>query len=293
MNKFPKLKSRAILAPIAGFTDRAFRQLCNKYGTGISYTEFVSANAIIQENKTTQDLLKKYPKESPCGVQIFGSSPKIIAQATQILSESFDIIDLNCGCPVKKVEKAGAGVALISKPELLSKILQKMTDSTNKPITIKTRIGNNEKSINIFETLKIAQDCGIDAITIHGRTKAQGYFGKADWKIIKEVKERAEITVIGNGDIRTKEDFFNKITESGVDYAMIGRGALGNPTIFKAINSKKEINIEKEQIFWEYLKLAEKYKIAFQQIKNHSMFFSKGVVNGSKFHKLYKKVMLP
>jgi nifR3 family TIM-barrel protein len=282
--KFPKLKNKAVLSPMAGITDIAFRHLARKYGAALTYTEFVHSKAILHKNKRTLQMLQTSPLEKPSAVQLFGNSLTDILEAAKILKK-FDIIDVNCGCPAYKVIKTGAGSALLNNPDKIYKFISTLTSKINKPITLKIRTGINSKNINAVEIAKKAEKAGASLITIHGRTQKQGYSGKANWDIIKEVKESVNIPVIGNGDIFSPEDFKEKLEYSGVDYIMIARGAISNTYIFTQIKDylKKGNYKEKNKLeqFQEYLKLAIKYEISFQQIKTHAISFTKGLEKGA------------
>jgi len=285
--QFPKLKNRVILAPMAGVTDIAFRELCVRYGASLTYTEMINATAILHKNKATEKLLHVSSKEKPVAVQLFGNNAEEIASAAKIIGKKFDIIDINCGCPVGKVTKIGAGCALMAKPDKIKEIIEKTIAKIKKPVTIKIRAGTDEKHINAVKIAKISEKAGASAVCIHARTQKQGYSGKTDWDLIKKIKESVKIPVIGNGDVFSPEDFAQKLKFSNVDYIMIGRGAIGNPFIFKQINDflnkgkyKKEVN--KKKLFSEYLKLAIKHKIEFKQIKNQAIYFTKGMQGGAK-----------
>ena len=295
MNKksFPILKSRAILAPMSGVTDVAFRELCRKYGAGLTYTEFVSSAALVRGSKKTNELLKVSPLEKPSAVQIFGNKTDELLKSAKILEHKFDIIDINCGCPAYKLVKIGAGSEMLKKPDEIKNILNELSSEINKPVTIKIRSGIDDNHINAVEIARIAEKAGAAAITIHARTQKQGYSEKADWNLIKKIKQAVKIPVIGNGDVFTLEDFKKRLEETGCDYIMIARGAIGNPYIFKQINdylatgkydSKSGIGQ-----FFKYLELAEKYKIEFNNIKNHAIFFTKGIYRGAKLRKEISK----
>ena len=290
---FPQLKNKAILAPMAGFTDVAFRLLCKRFDCELAYTEFVSANAIVQGNEKTRLLLQTDKSERPRGVQIFGSDPNILGKAVSTIEQDFDIIDLNCGCPVPKIANVGAGSILMKEPEKMVRLVQAMTSNTNKPVTIKMRLGVDNHSINACEIAKQIEDAGASAIAVHGRTRSQGYGGKVDWRLIKKVKDTVAIPVIGNGDVRDPETFDQRLKESGVDYIMIGRGALGNPGIFRQIREFQKTGayqqIDRLPVFYEYLKLAKEYKIRFEEIKHHAMFFAKGINGGAKLRRSLAK----
>ncbi|MBS3146686.1 tRNA dihydrouridine synthase DusB [Candidatus Woesearchaeota archaeon] len=283
--KFPKLDSPAILSPMAGVTDVAFRVLCKKYGAGLTYTEFVSSSSIIRNNAKSFNKITVDPCEKPAAIQLFGNSINEVVEAAKLIENRFDIIDVNCGCPAWKVIKTGAGSQLLKDPEKIAKFIEKLTNNVNKPITVKIRSGIDERSINAVRIAKLVEAAGASAITIHGRTQDQGYSGKADWSIIKAVKEQVEIPVIGNGDVFSVNDFQEKIQYSSVDAIMIARGAIGNPFIFTQINQFLKTGsfemCERLKILPQYLELAGKYQISFPNILRQALFFTKTLERGA------------
>lgn len=231
------LENHVILAPMAGVTDLPFRLLCHEQGAGCAVTEMVSAKAILYNNRNTWDLLRIHPGERPVAVQLFGSDPDIMAEmAARIEDGPFDFIDVNMGCPVPKIVNNGEGSALMKQPELAKKILSAMVKAVKKPVTVKFRKGFNDTCVNAAEFAKMAESCGVAAVAVHGRTREQYYSGKADWDIIRRVKEAVSIPVIGNGDIFTPQDAKRMLDETGCDGIMVARGAKGNPWIFRRIN---------------------------------------------------------
>jgi len=279
-----ELNGHILLAPMAGFTNVAFRRLARECGASLTYTEMVSAKALTYGNQKTLDILKTFEGEKPCAVQIFGSEPEVIAQAIKLPCLSkFDIIDINMGCPAPKITSNGEGSALLKNIPLARKIIQSAVSATDKPITVKFRIGYTEDNIVAVEFAKMCEEAGASAITIHGRTTSQGYSGNSDMDIIKECKKAVSIPVIANGDCKSKDDYTKMLSYTGADGVMIGRGALGNPQIFSEIKSiNPEMN--KKDILKLYLKYMQEYfspKLALLESRAHIMFFLKGEKNST------------
>lgn len=231
------LSSNFVLAPMAGVSDIGFRYLARKYGAGLTYTEMISVKALCFGNKRTFELLKLAPNESPSAVQLFGSDPEAFYNACKIPEiQGFDIIDINMGCPVRKVVARGEGSALMKTPTLASEIVRACIEGSGKPVTVKHRSGyENETAV---EFAKVMEKSGVSAITVHGRTREQMYTGFSDRGVIKRVKEAVSVPVFGNGDVKTPEDAFSMISETGCDGVMLARGAVGNPSIFASLTGK-------------------------------------------------------
>lgn len=230
------LQNNLILAPMAGVTDLPFRLLAKEQGAGLICMEMVSAKALQYNNKNTYQLLEVDKKERPVSLQLFGSDPDVISEmAKRIEERPFDILDINMGCPVPKVVNNGDGSALMKNPKLAGEILRKTVKAIEKPVTVKIRKGFDEEHVNAVEMAKIAEDAGVAAIAVHGRTREQYYSGNADWDIIAQVKDAVCIPVIGNGDLRNAKDVIAMKEQTNCDGFMIGRGAQGNPWIFHQI----------------------------------------------------------
>ncbi|MFH0836532.1 MAG: tRNA-dihydrouridine synthase [Candidatus Aenigmatarchaeota archaeon] len=284
MKAFPKLKSKAILAPMIGITDIAFRALSKKYGAGLTYTGLTSSTALVRNKKNVSRLTIE-KKIKPVAVQLFGSEIDDIVSSAIAIEKYFDIIDINCGCPATNIIKAGSGAMLMKDPEKIAKIINRLVSSIKKPVTIKIRAGFTPNKYNAIEIAKLAEDAGASAIAIHGRTKNCGYREPANWNIIRDVKNAVNIPIIGNGDVTTPEVFKQRLEQSGVDYIMLGRGAMKNPYLFTQVNNflKKGHYNEKNklEIIKEYIELAEKYKIAYSLIKRNIMQITTGLEAGA------------
>jgi len=234
-----KLDGPFVLAPLAGITDAPTRRICREMGASLVYTEMVSAKGLWYNDKNTAKLLFTYPDEVPVAVQIFGSEPEIMAFAAKKLDvPDYAIIDVNMGCPVPKVVKNGEGSALLKDPDLIYDIISAMTAATSKPVTAKIRIGFDSGSINCVEVAKALEAAGAAAVAVHGRTREQYYSGKADWKEIAKVKADVSIPVIGNGDVTDSDSALRMMDETGCDFVMVGRAALGDPWIFRRLNAR-------------------------------------------------------
>ena len=287
-------KDKIILAPMAGICDLPFRLLCKEQGCDIVYTEMISAKGMYYNNKNTEPLLMTDDREKPVGVQIFGSEPRLMAeQAKRIEDRGFAFIDVNMGCPVPKIVNNGEGSALMKTPELIGDIVNELVNVCSLPITIKIRAGFNEENINAVEIAQIAQKAGVSAIAVHGRTREQYYHGKADWNIIKEVKNSVNVKVIGNGDVASAEDVIRIKEETGCDSVMIGRAAKGNPWIFADIKEflktgkhlkRPEIN-EVCDMMLRHAKLMTEYKGEFtgiHEMRKHVAWYTQGMPNSAK-----------
>ena len=296
------LDNNVFLAPMAGVTDLPFRLLCREQGAGMSVTEMVSAKAILYKNKNTKELLAVDRAEGPVSVQLFGSDPEIMAAiAAQIEDGPYVAIDVNMGCPVPKIVNNHEGSALMKDPAQAEKVLTAMVKAVKKPVTVKIRKGFNEESANAVEIAKILEDCGVAAIAVHGRTRAQFYSGKADWDIIRQVKEAVSIPVIGNGDVTSPQKAEELVKQTGCDGIMIARGAQGNPWIFSEMITYEETGVLPERpsleeirdMMLRHARLQLKYKgefIGIREMRKHVAWYTKGLKGSAKLREEINRV---
>lgn len=274
-----------ILAPLAGYTDLAFRLLCREYGADLCYSEMISSHGLVYRQQNTIDLLQTVTEERPVIMQLFGSEPEIMGEAAKILCEivEVDAIDINMGCPVKKVIKRGAGCALMRNPQLAGQIIRKVVDGSKIPVTVKFRSGWNHNTITAVDFAKMAEDSGASLVTVHARTWTDGFSGEVDWNVIRQVKNAVKIPVIGNGDIESHDDGIHMMRETGCDGVMIGRAALGNPQIFKP-GSMMPSRHSRLTALKKHLELIARFfpvERALAKTKNHAGKYFKGLHGGS------------
>lgn len=290
-----ELKNAIALAPMAGVTDLPFRLLCKEQGCGLMYTEMVSAKALLYKNRNTKPLLETRPEEEPVAVQLFGSDPEIMSEmALQLEEGPYAIIDVNMGCPVPKIVNNGEGSALMKDPKLVEQILTALVKAINKPVTVKIRKGFDDDHVNAVEIAKIAEACGVAAVAVHGRTRAQYYSGQADWDIIAQVKDAVKIPVIGNGDVDSPEKAKAILEQTGCDGVMIGRAAEGNPWIFREVVSylangtipARPTNREKRELILRHAALQLEYKGEYtgvREMRKHLSWYTVGMPHSAHF----------
>lgn len=283
-----------VLAPMAGVTDLPFRLLCREMGVGLLSMEMVSAKAILYKNRNTESLMEIAPGENPIALQLFGSDPEILGEiAAQIQNRPFDILDFNMGCPVPKVVNNQEGSALMKQPELVREIASSLVKASEKPVTVKIRKGFDDAHVNAVEIAKILEDCSVAAVAVHGRTREQYYSGKADWEIIRKVKEAVSIPVIGNGDVDSPKAAVEMLEQTGCDGVMIGRAAQGNPWLFREIRHYLETGEElprpsmdevKEMIL-RHARLQVEYKgpdVGMREMRKHVAWYTAGFPHSAK-----------
>ena len=287
---------------MAGVTDLPFRTICKEKGCGMLYTEMINAKALCYDDENTKKMLNLEDDGHPVAVQIFGSDPEYMGKAASIMNQyTNDILDINMGCPAPKVIKNGDGSALMRNPKLAAEVLTAVVKNSKKPVTLKIRKGWDDNSVNALEIAKIAEECGISALAIHGRTREQFYSGKADWDIIAEIKQSINIPVIGNGDVFDVQDAVNMLEKTKCDAIMIGRGSQGNPWIFNRINHyMKTGEVLPEPTLEEKISTAIKHMnlavvehgeyVAVREMRKHIGWYLKGLKNSAKYRDQINKI---
>ena len=297
-----ELENRYILGLMAGVTDLPFRLLCREQGAGLLCMEMISAKAIYYNNRNTESLLEIHPDERPVSLQLFGSDPKIMSEmAKRIEERPFAILDVNMGCPVPKVVKNGEGSALMKEPKLVYEIVSALVKAIEKPVTVKIRKGFDDEHVNAVEIAKIIEEAGASAVAVHGRTREQYYSGKADWDIIRQVKEATSIPVIGNGDVTSPQKAEELVRQTGCDGIMIARGAEGNPWIFSEMIAYEETGVvpprpDKDvvrEMMLRHARLQLQYKgeyCGIREMRKHVAWYTKGLKGAARLREKVNEV---
>ncbi len=288
------LKNHVILAPMAGITDLPYRRLMKGFGAGLVFSEMVSANGLVRDGARTRELLRSHPQERPLGIQLFGDDADTLGEAVRMVAAEGELIDLNMGCPVPKVVRSGAGSALLRDPRRIAAVIRAMRRATALPLTVKIRSGWDGASINYLEVARICADEGVDGITLHPRTRTQGFSGRADWSHIARLKEAVRIPVVGSGDIFCAEDAVRMMAQTGCDGVMVGRGGYGNPWLIRDIllahggherlpavtpQQRREVALRHIELFLESFPERK----AVRDLRKHLAWYSRGVCGASAF----------
>jgi len=298
-----KLNGNIFLAPMAGITDIPYRRIMKRFGAALVYSEMISANGLVRAGAKTRQLMLSSPEEQPLGIQLFGSDPEIMAEAAREAAPYAQLIDLNFGCPAKKVIRAGAGCALMRNPERIGRIVAAVRNATSLPLTVKIRAGWDNDSVNYLEVARLAAAEGADAVTLHPRTRSQGFGGKADWSLIRRLKNAIDVPVIGSGDIFTPEDGLEMERNTGCDAIMVGRGSFGNPWLLQNIhNLQNELPLQVPSRLERYCTLRDHWQMfihfygprrAVGHMRKHLAWYARGMNDACEFRHKVNRALTP
>ena len=300
-----KLKNPVIVAPMAGVTDKAFRLICQSFGAGLTVTEMINDLALLHGNSKTRQMIDLQGEAMPVAVQIFGSDPEKMAEAARIVEQAgASLIDINMGCPAPKIVKNGEGAALMLKPEVAEKIVMAVKNAVSVPVSVKIRKGFDDNTVNAIEFAQRMEAAGADMITVHGRTREQFYSGKADWEVIRRVKQAVKVKVTGNGDVDSPRKAKEMLEQTGVDFIMVGRAVMGNPWLIQQIivylergeevpppSPKEKVEVALKH-FENLLQFKGEY-IAVREMRKHGGWYLKGLPGASRLREILNRAKTP